>query len=225
MRGLEYQIYIGVLINEDMSMSEIQGTCLRTPERTVYRAVKELEKSGILEHKRIHGKGKRKRYTIKEEKIRNDMTIRAFPDNLDMQKLSVDEILARQVRPKITQRRLSKMITEEKQFYKKQIRDMKQFGETTDYYSFQIANISNCLEWISRLTMAINSGMFGDSPNKLALAQRNKERHEEWLKELCDSIKVYDKKLGKKLNRTIYNELVSSWLMQNLLDSIVSSKN
>jgi len=37
-------IYTAVLLKEDMSMSEIQGTCLKTPERTVIRAVKELVK-------------------------------------------------------------------------------------------------------------------------------------------------------------------------------------
>jgi len=220
-KGLECQIYMGVLLKENMSLSEIQGICLKTPERTVIRAVKELVKIGTLEHKRIHGKGKRKRYTVKEETIKNDITIRAFKEEAWKKGLTTDEILALQSRPKVTQRQLSKMLTEEKKFYKKQIRDMKQFGETNDYYLFQISNISNCLEWITRLTMAINSGMLGNSPNKLTLAQRNKERYEEWLKELCDSIKVYDEKLGKKVIRTIYSELLNSWLMQNLLDSLL----
>jgi len=220
MRALEYQIHMAVLMNENMSLSEIQSTCLRTSERTVIRAVKELEKKGMLKHKRIHGKGKRKRYIIKEEKIKTDITIRAFKDEAWKKGLSTDEILALQVRPKVTQRQLSKMITEEKQYYRKKIRDMKQFGETNDYYFYHIAIISDVLSWITKLTMAINSGMLGDSPNKLDLARRNKERYEEWLQQLCDNTKVYDKKLGENIIRTIYAELVNNWLLENLLNSI-----
>jgi len=220
MRGLECQIYMGVLLKENMSLSEIQGICLKTPERTVIRAVKELVKIGTLEHKRIHGKGKRKRYTVKEETIKNDITIRAFKDEAWKKGLTTDESLALQIRPKMTQRELSKMITGEIRFTKKQLKDMKQFGETNDYYFFHIANISGCLEWITKLTMAIHSGMLGDSPNKLALAQRNKERYEEWLQQLCDNIKVYDKKLGENIIRTIYAELVNSWFMEKLLKSL-----
>jgi len=217
MRDLEGLIYTAVLLKEDMSMSEIQGTCLKTPERTVIRAVKELVKIGTLEHKRIHGKGKRKRYTIKEEKIKNDITVRAFPADLDMKKLSTDEILARQIRPKMTQRQLSKHITSEQKFYRNKMRDMKQFGETNDYYFYHIAIISGVLSWITKLSMAINSGMLGDSPNKIQLAQRNKERYEEWLQQLCHNIKIYDEKMGGNVIRTIYAELVNVWLLERLL--------
>jgi len=217
MRALWYQIHMAVLMNENMSMSEIQGVCLRIPERTVIRAVNDLVYSGILEHKRIHGKGKRKRYTIKEEKIKNDITIRAFKEKDFEKGLSVDEILARQIRPRVTQRQLSKMITEEKQFYRKEMAKMKQFGGTNDYYFYHIAIISGVLSWITKLSMAINSGMLGDSPNKLELARRNKERYEEWLKQLCYNIKLHDEKLGEKIIRTIYAELVNLWFLERLL--------
>ena len=107
MRGLEHQIYMTVLIHKDMSLKEIQSSLLNIPERTVIRAVNGLVESGKLEHKRIHGKGKRKRYTVEEEKTRNDITIRAFPEKTWKKGLSVDEILATQIRLKITATSLS----------------------------------------------------------------------------------------------------------------------
>jgi len=220
MRALGYKIHMAVLMNENMSMSEIQGVCLRIPERTVIRAVNDLVYSGILEHKRIHGKGKRKRYTIKEEEIKNDITIRAFKEE-DIKKLkkikNVDEILSHEIRGKLTQRQLSKLITSEQQYYRKEISKMKQFGETNDYYFYHVAIISGVLEWITKLSMAINSGMLGDSPNKLRLARRNKERYEEWLEQLCYNIKLHNEKLGKNIIKEIYAELVNLWFLERLL--------
>jgi len=216
MKGLECQIYMGVLLKEDMSLSEIQGSCLETPERTVIRAVKELVKLGMLEHKRIHGKGKRKRYIVKEEKIKNDVTIKAFKEEILKKGMSADEMLALRTTPRITQRNLSSLITQDKQFYRKEMAEMKQFGETEDYYFYHIALISKCLEWITRLTFAINSGMLGDSNNKLALARRNIERYEEWIKQLCDNTKVYDEKLGEKIIKAIHDELANAWFLENL---------
>ncbi|MEK0336825.1 MAG: hypothetical protein QQN41_05245 [Nitrosopumilus sp.] len=216
MKGLEGLIYTAVLLKEDMSLSEIQGTCLNTSERTVIRAVKELVKIGTLEHKRIHGKGKRKRYIVKEEKIKNDITIKAFKEGILKKGMSEDEMLALRSTPKITQRNLSSLITQDKQFYRKEIAEIKQFGETEDYYFYHIALISKCLEWITRLTFAIYSGMLGDSTNKLALARRNIERYEEWIKQLCDNTKVYDEKLGEKIIKAIHDELTNAWFLENL---------
>ena len=204
-----------------MSLSEIQSCLLNTPERTIIRAVNRLIKSGKLEHKRIHGKGKRKRYAIEEEETKNDITIRTFPEKAWKGKnLSVDEMLAIQTRPKITQRDFSKYITESKKHYNEQLLEMKQFEETLEYYTYHIAMISNCLEWVTKLTLALNSGMLGDSPNKLNLAQRNKERYEEWLQLLCKNIKVYDKKLGGQIIRELYHELTNLWFMEKYLNAI-----
>ncbi len=220
MRGLEYQIHMAVLMNENMSLSEIQSECLRSPERSVIRAVKKLVESGILEHKRIHGYGKRKRYNIKEEKIKTDITVKAFKKEVIKKGLAGEQTLTIQIRPRVTQRQLSKFITQEKQFYRKRMAKMKQFGGTNDYYFYHIAMISNALEWITKLSMAINSGMLGDSPIKLELARRNKDRYEEWLEQLCCNIKVYDKKVGENCISAIYAELVNSLFMENFLNSI-----
>jgi len=220
MKGLEGLIHTAVLLKEDMSLSEIQGTCLKTPERTVIRAVKELVRIGILDHKRIHGKGKRKRYTVKEEKIKNDMTTRAFKEGFLQKGLTEEQYLSFETRSKVTQRNLSQLITEQEHMYRQAMEHMKQFGETNDYYFYHIAEISSTLEWIVKLTMAIESGMLGVSPNKLALARRNKVRYENYLNELCVNIKQYNKPLGKKVITTIYAELANSWFMKKLIESI-----
>jgi len=170
----------------------------------------------VLDHKRIHGKGKRKRYIVKEEKIKNDITIKAFKEEILKKGISEDEMLALRSTPKITQRNLSSLITQMKQFYRKEMAEIKQFGETEDYYFYHISLISNCLEWITRLTFAINSRMLGDSNNKLVLARRNIERYEEWIKQLCDNIKVYDEKLGEKIIKAIHDELADAWFLKNL---------
>jgi len=217
MRALGHTIHMAVLMNESMTMSEIQSTCLDTSERTVIRTVNELVEEGILEHKRIHGKGKRKRYIIKEEKIKNDITIRAFKEGVLQKGLTLEQYLSFETRSKVTQRNLSKMITESKQSYRETMRDMKKIGETNDYYFYHIAITSGVLSWITKLSMAINSGMLGDSPNKIKLAQRNKERYEEWLGQLCSNLKVYNKKLGENIIRTIYGELVNLWFLERLL--------
>ena len=217
MRELEYRIYMAVMMKDKMTMSQIQAECINTPERTVYRTVRGLVESGKFEHKRIPKHGKRRRYFIKEEEIKTDITMRAFKKEAQKKGLTEEQILALEIRPRVTQRNLSRMITEEKRFYNKTLQEMKQFGEHNEYYFYHISMISNALEWITKQSMAIESGMIGDSPNKLDLARRNKERYEEWLKQLCDNIKVHNKKLGEEIIRTIQGELVDYWFMEKLL--------
>jgi len=219
MKALGYQIYMAVILKEHMSMGEIQSECLASPSRSVIRAVNDLVESGILEHKRIPKQGKRKRYTIKEEKIKTDMTIRAFPEKAMKKGLSVDEILALQIRPKITQRNLSKLITKHFQFYRKDFAHQKQFDENTHYYFWHIHQITDALEWITKLTLAINSGMLGDSPNKLDLARRNRERYEEYLQLMCTNIKAYSEKNGNNMINGIYDELVNTNFVGKILPS------
>jgi len=220
MNSLGHHIHMAVLMKEHMSLSEIQSQCLSTPERSVIRAVNNLVDSGILEHKRIHGFGKRKRYFVKEEKIKTDMTTRAFSEGALKKGLTEEQYLSFEIRAKVTQRNLSQMITQDERFYRQEMEKMKQFGETNDYYFYHVAQISSTLEWITKLTMAIESGMLGVSPNKLALARRNKVRYENFLKKLCDNVKQYNKPLGKKVITTIYAELANSWFMKRLIESI-----
>ena len=203
MRDLEQQIRLRILIDDDMSMKEIQDSCLNTPERTIIRAVKRLEKLKEIEHKKIFGKGKRKRYTISEKKSNSDITIEVVEKEsynvAQIQKLSVDELLATKYRVKITQTQLARNTTTIMKLYHKELKRIEQFGEDHEYYYYHIAMISSCLEWTMKLTMAINSGMFGDSHTKIDLAKHNRTQYEEFLTLLCNNIKKYNKKIGKRI--------------------------
>ena len=126
MSNLVHQIRWFVITVEHATMKEIL-TEFDHPERTVKRKVSELVESGELQHKKIHGTGtKRKLYNVNEEKTKNDMTMMAFNEK-DMSKLKmikdVDKLLSYQTISKITQRNLSNMITQERRFYRKELRE------------------------------------------------------------------------------------------------------
>jgi len=219
MRDLKQYIRLQILINTDMSMKEIQDGCLNIPERTVIRAVKRLEKLKEIEHKKIFGKGKRKRYTISEKKPKSDVTIERLEleswNNEKIQKLSRDELFADKYRVKITQTQLARNTTTIMKLYHKELKRIEQFGEDHGYYYYHLAMISSCLEWTMKLTMAINSGMFEDSPTKIDLAKQNRTQYEEFLTLLCNNIKKYNKKTGKRIITQLYAELDKLWIVEN----------
>ena len=208
MRDLDDQIYMRLVVEKDMSMSEIQKSFPQVSDRTIIRKVNTMSKTRQIEHKRIHGKGtKRKRYFVKEEDTKQDMRIRAF----EIKGKSYKEI-----KPTITQRNLSSLITEDIQYYKQELNKLKNEPEK-NYYYYHIAKITGCLEGSTQLTMAINSGMLGNSPNKLALAYRNRERYEEFLQKLMFNIKKKDEKLGNDIIKAINHELINNWFMEKIL--------
>jgi len=209
MKGLGYQIYMNILFKEDMSMSEIIADFSYVSDRTVIRAVSDLIQTGQIEHKKIHGKGKRKRYVVREENTKQDITIRAFDEE------SIKAKIYEPIRASVDQRQLSTLITERKQFYRDEFKKIKNNPDAS-YYLYHISMISDCLEWNTKLTMAINSGMLGDSKNKLALAYRNRERYEEFLQTLIHNIKKHDEKLGSKIVRAIYNRLEDMWFLEKI---------
>ena len=59
--------------------------------------------------------------------------------------------------------------------------------------------------------------MLGNSPNKLALAYRNRERYEEFLQKLIFNIKKKDEKLGNDIIKAINHELINNWFMEKIL--------
>ena len=199
-----------LVIEEDLSMSEIQELFPKYSGRTIIREVTELLKAGKIEHKRIVRKGKRLRYCVNEENTKQDLTMRAFDEE------NYKKGIMQEIHPAITQRELSSVISMDIKHYNQELKKLKDKPDS-EYYSWHIVSISGCLEWITRLTFAITSGMLGDSPNKLALAQRNKEREEEFLQKLIFNIKSRDEKLGNKVLRAIYDELVSLWYMERIL--------
>jgi len=210
MSSLRHEIYMRLVIEEDLSMSEIQGAFPKYSDRTIIREVTKLLKSGKIEHKRIIRKGKRLRYCVNEENTKQDLTIKAFDEK------NYNKRIIQEVHPAITQKVLSSFISSDIKEYHRRLKKLKDKPDS-EYYSWHIVSISGCLEWINRLTFAITSGMLGDSPNKLALAQRNKEREEEFLQKLVFNIKARDEKFGERVLRGIYDELVSLWFMEKAL--------
>jgi len=207
MRGLEAQIYMKVVVEKDLSMSEIQALFPEVSDRTVIRKVNTMVKNRLIERKRIHGKGKRERYFVKEETIKQDLRARAF----DIKGKKYVEVKAT-----MTQRNLSSNITEWIKLYNKELKKFKNQPES-EYYYYHIAMISDCLSWVTKLTFAINSGILGNSPNKLALAYRNKERYEEFLQKLIYNIKKKDEKLADEIIKAIENQIIDTWLLEKLL--------
>jgi len=219
MRDLDQRIRFRIMCNQHMSMSEIQLSCLDTPERSVYRAVKRLEDLGEIKKKRIVGFKKRERYTMVEEKSSSDITVRAIPEKAykTFTKFTdADEIIESFERYPVTQTNLSKMINQQISEYKKELKRIKQFGENEEYYMYHISIIGSSLEWTMKLTMAINSGMFEDSTKKINLARQNRKQYEEFLIMTCKNIKNYNKEFGKHIIKQIYKELDRVWIMENL---------
>jgi len=209
MKDLGYRIYMKIILNDNMSMSEMIDNFSYVSERTVMRAVNDLINTGQIEHKKIHGEGKRKRYTVKEENTKQDITIRAFDEE------DIKAKIYEPIRGSVDQRHFSALITESIQFYRKEFNKIKN-NPDAHYYQYHISLIGECLEWNTKLTMAIHSGMLGNSPNKLALAYRNKERYEGFLQTLIYNLKRHDEKLASKIVRAIYNRLEDMWFLEKI---------
>jgi len=207
MKDLEHQIYMRLIVEKDMSMSEIQAAFPQVSDRTIIRKINAMSKTGQIDHKRIRKQGKRERYFVKEENTKHDMRIRAF----EIKGKSYKEI-----RPTMTQRQISSIITEKIKFYKQELNKLKNEPKR-NYYLYHIAMISGCLESISQLTFAINSGILGNSPNKLALALRNKERNEEFLQKLIFNIKKKDEELANEIIQGIQYQLIDLWFLEKLM--------
>ena len=215
MKPLESKIYIEISIHENMSMSEIiekiqndnNKEISKNSRITIIRAVNNMKNLGFLNHNKVSKGGKRKRYSINEDNTKQDLTARAFTGK--KQKRIIPN-------PKVTQKNLSQMITKEKQFYKYTLTIMKK-EPLENYYTYHLMMMSHCLEWITRLTLAINSGMLGDSKNKIELAKRNKERYEQFLQTLVYNIKTKNEKLGNDIVKAMYNMLVDLWFLENVI--------
>jgi len=197
-----------VASNGDVSASDILKEFHNISERNIFRYLKNLRESGGLIHGRIRGKGKRPRYSTPEEQG-NDIWIRGFRD------LNIKKKKFKPVNIKLTQRRLSQAITEEKQFYLKRLKTAKK--EPYDLFVFyHLAVASGCMEWMLQLTWAINAGVFLESENKLKLAYRNRERYEEFLNKVIYNLKERDEEKFKSISATVYNLLAHSSLMINV---------
>jgi len=209
MKGIDHQIYLLVITHEDMGWGEILSYFPKEEHRTVGRAIKRLVVNNVIEYSRIRGKGKWKRYFLKEEKTKNNLLLQAVKGNKKKWK---------HVRVPVTQKNLSKFISQEIQFYRKEESDdwknVKDAESLHRYISYNIAIIIHCLKWISQLTWAMNSGMLGNSETKLAIANRNKERYEDLLSKVVYNLTAKDKGMMKAISKLIYNEIMDTMIFE-----------
>jgi len=187
-------------------MKEIQVNFPTLSPRTIMRKVQNLQKNVYIDHNIIRGKGKHKRYFIREENTKNNLLFRAF---------KIKGKNYKEIRLPITQRELSRIITESIQFYNNELKKGK-FETMQDYVFYHIAIISTCLQWMSQLTWAINSGMLGDSKNKLELAYRNRQRYEEFLKKVIYNLKKVDEKIMNAITKAMYHALIDNHISSEL---------
>jgi len=187
-------------------MSEIQANIPEVSSRTIMRKVLNLQKNHWIDHNIIRGKGKHKRYFIQEENTKNNLLIRAF--NIKGKNYT-------EVRPPITQRQLSNIVTESIQHYKNELKKGK-FKTMQEYVFYHIAIISNCLEWMTQITWAIHSGMLGDSKSKLQLAYRNRERYEKFLQKVIYNLKKVDEIMMKAVIKAMYHALIDNQIFSEL---------
>ena len=210
MKGIDHQIHLLILTHEDIGWGEILSHFPKKEHRNVGRAIKRLVENKDIEHDKIRGKGKWKRYFLKEENTKNDLLLEAADYK--------DSKHWKHIRVPVTQKNLSELISSISKFYRneelktwKKVKDSESFHS---YISYNIATIINCLKWISQLTWAINSGMLGNSKIKLALANRNKTRYENLLSKVVYNLTAKDEGMMKAISKLIYNEIMDTMIFE-----------
>ncbi len=208
MEQIDAKIYMMIAVNGDMSMSEIQKEFPETMKRTVIRRVMDLHNNQKrLERGIVPGKGQHKRYFINEENTKNDLLLRT----VKMKGKNYQKI-----RSPLTQRNLSNLITQEIQFYNKESYSLMKKGKFNEYVFYHIAMMAHCLESISQVTWAIHSGMFGDSKNKLELAQRNSERYEAFLQKIIYNLSEKNSEIMRAVSKAMYYVLMDTHLFTKI---------
>lgn len=213
MKGIDHEIYLLLIEQEDMRWGEILNHFPKKEHRNVGRAIKRLVENNDIKHDRIRGKGKWKRYFLKEEKTKNDLRISAIEEqDYKMKRAKFHKM-------PITQKNLSKLISQSIKFYRtdefnswKEVVKTQQSKSLHSYILVNVGTIIYCLKWISQITWAINSGMLGNSKTKLALANRNKARYEELLRSVIYNVAEKNEKMMKAISHLIYNEISDSMI-------------
>ena len=191
-----------------MGWGEILRNFPKKEHRTVGRAIERLVENNEIGYGKIRGKGKWKRYFLKEENTKNDLLLEATEYK--------DSKHWKHIRVPVTQKNLSELISSISKFYRNE--ELKTWKKVKDseslhsYISYNIATIINCLKWISQLTWAINSGMLGNSKTKLALANRNKTRYEDLLSKVVYNLTAKDEEMMKAISKLIYNEIMDTMI-------------
>lgn len=174
MNGIDYQIQMEITIQPNMRQGEVQSKFPKKKGTTVKRRLKILVKSGVLTYEKIkglHPSSKVKRYNIAEENTTDDLwTVVSDKKTWKRRKIH------------FTQKSLSADINEKIKNWRKGIGNRKKTEE--QLIRFDVAYLISCMEWITKLTWAINSGMFGDSKTQYAIANRNRLRYDEFIQKI-----------------------------------------
>jgi len=205
MNDIDASICMEIAIQGPMTVGEVQSIFPPIKHKTVQRRLTKLVETKRLGHGRIKGKkSKRNRYYIPEEN-----------NSFDLWTVMYDEKIKKMANVKITQRNLSSLITQEKQFYRKEITNPKL--SNTEFIRYSLAIICHCIEWINRLTWAINSGMFGDSPNKINLAERNRVRFENFLQHILYNLQQRNADAYPQITAYMYEVLDKTPLIEKFM--------
>lgn len=211
---------MAVLTHESLSMSEICQILSRYSTRTIMRYIKPLVESGKIQHGRLKKLGKRKRYFVAYKKTKNNLLIRI----VDYKNKNNWKAYKRPV----TQRNLSQLISQEIQLYRKMEKEIWKRavkGENvSQYVHYHVSLFTECLRWISQITWAIQSGMLGSSQSNLDLAQRNKERYEEFLEKLVYNLYSKNYKVMNVVSTAIYHEIMDSLLYDTMTSGTQKGK-
>jgi len=210
MKEIDHQIHLLIITHEDMKRGEILNHFPKDKHRTVGRAIKRLVENNDIGYGKIRGRGKLKRYFLKEEKTKDNLLLEAADYK--------DSKHWKNIRVPVTQKNLSELISSESKFYRsaelKTWKKVKDSNSLHSYISYNIAIIIHCLKWISQLTWAINSGMLGNSKTKLELAFRNRERYEELLSKVVYNLTAKDEGMMKAISKLIYNEIMDTMIFE-----------
>jgi len=195
MHELYAPICMEIAINQYMTLGEIQAK-FEGKEKTVKRRLDELVKIGRLDYSRITGqRGKRKKYSFPENEKKDNLWTHVWQEK--EKRLFINYL---------SQRKLSSFISQQNKLYGKELKKLKDDSDES-FFDYHLASLCSTLEWISKLTWAINSGILDDS--KIELATRNKERFEESLQKIVFNMKKRNIDRAKTIAFQVY-ELLDS---------------
>jgi len=201
MREKDIPIYAIIASSDSWARNEILAKFPEKRHQTIGRGISRLVKEGDVKHEKVRGSGsKRKRYFVKEENTKNKLLIRIVEGNKKKYKI---------IKVPISQRNLSNLITQHNILYRKEIAK-RNFENMQSFIFYHLALITDCLRWISQITWAIHSGMLGDYKSNIALAERNRERYEEFLKLVINNLTKADPKAMKVITQAIYHILIDN---------------
>jgi len=173
-------------------LQEYAENNLGIKKRFTIDILNDMEKMNMIEKSKVKGMRKLQGWRVREEL--------AIPSN-DMWTTSVDE-KGNQVYDKITQKQLTKELQVMIKGYRKIVADKKSILYENDFIFpiYHFRNVVLCLKWISRLTLAIKSGLFLDNRNKPTWARENIKLFEDFMNKNLSNVAIHYENNDDKYN-------------------------